>query len=183
IAEAGVPGYDTSSWFAFFVPAKTPAEIISKMHADTVAALAEAQIRAKLDALGVVVVGSTPEQLRTHLQAEMKRAAPRLKAANIRVSEVSRAAARTGSPQQRKVKREEGRDEETNDHHDAWHRQLFDLRGHGPRRRNQGSLHPGHRGGISRVGAAIRKGVRAQGHDAVHGDAPCQQALGSRRDL
>ena len=31
IAEAGVPGYDTSSWFAFFVPAKTPPEIIQKM--------------------------------------------------------------------------------------------------------------------------------------------------------
>ena len=87
IAEAGVPGYDTSSWFAFFVPAKTPPEIIRKMHADTVAALAEPQIRAKLDALGVVVVGSTPEQLGTHLKAEMERWAPVIKAANIKVSE------------------------------------------------------------------------------------------------
>jgi len=87
IAEAGVPGYDTSSWFAFFVPAKTPPEIIRKMHADTVAALAEPQIRAKLDALGVVVVGSTPEQLGTHLKAEMERWAPVIKAADIKVSE------------------------------------------------------------------------------------------------
>jgi tripartite-type tricarboxylate transporter receptor subunit TctC len=87
IAEAGVPGYDTSSWFAFFVPAKTPPEIIRKMYADTVAALAEPQIKAKLDALGVVVVGSTPEQLGTHLKAEMERWAPVIKAANIKVSE------------------------------------------------------------------------------------------------
>jgi tripartite-type tricarboxylate transporter receptor subunit TctC len=87
IAEAGVPGYDMSSWFAFFVPAKTPPEIIRKMHADTVVALAEPQIRAKLDVLGVVVVGSTPEQLGMHLQAEMERWAPVIKAANIRVSE------------------------------------------------------------------------------------------------
>lgn len=87
IAEAGVPGYDTSSWFAFFVPAKTPPEIIRKMHTDTVAALAEPQIRAKLDALGVVVVGSTPEQLGTHLKAEMERWAPVIQAANIKVSE------------------------------------------------------------------------------------------------
>ena len=87
IAEAGVPGYDTSSWFAFFVPAKTPPEIIRKMHADTVAALAEPQIRAKFDALGVVVVGSTPEQLGTHLKAEMERWAPVIKAATIKVSE------------------------------------------------------------------------------------------------
>ncbi len=87
IAESGIPGYDTSSWFAFFVPAKTPPEIIAKMHADTVAALAEPQIRAKLDALGVIVVGSSPEQLGAHLKAEMERWAPVIKAANIRVNE------------------------------------------------------------------------------------------------
>ncbi len=87
IAESGVPGYDTSSWFAFFVPAKTPPEIIAKMHTDSVAVLAEPQIRAKLDALGVVVVGSTPEQLGAHLKAEMERWAPVIKAANIRVNE------------------------------------------------------------------------------------------------
>jgi tripartite-type tricarboxylate transporter receptor subunit TctC len=57
------------------------------MHADTVAALAEPQIRAKLDALGVIVVGSTPEQLGAHLKAEMERWAPVIKAANIRVNE------------------------------------------------------------------------------------------------
>jgi tripartite-type tricarboxylate transporter receptor subunit TctC len=87
IAESGVPGYDMSSWFAFFVPAKTPPEIIRKMHADTVAVLAEPQVRAKLDALGVVVVGSTPEELGAHLKAEMERWAPVIKAANIKVNE------------------------------------------------------------------------------------------------
>jgi len=87
IAEAGVPGYDTSSWFAFFVPAKTPPEIIGKMHADAVAALAEPQIKAKLEQLGVVVIGSTPEQLGAHIQAEMEKWAPVIKAANIRISE------------------------------------------------------------------------------------------------
>jgi len=63
IAEAGLPDYDMSSWFAFFLPAKTPPAIIRKIHGDTVAALAEPPIRAKLDALGVIVVGSTPEAL------------------------------------------------------------------------------------------------------------------------
>jgi tripartite-type tricarboxylate transporter receptor subunit TctC len=87
IAEAGVPGYDTSSWFAFFVPAKTPADIVRKMHADTVAALAEPAIKAKLDQLGVMVVGSTPEELGTHLKTEMEKWAPVIKAANIKVNE------------------------------------------------------------------------------------------------
>jgi tripartite-type tricarboxylate transporter receptor subunit TctC len=87
IAEAGVPGYDTSSWFAFFVPAKTPPEIVRKMHADTVAALAEPAIKAKLDQLGVMVVGSTPEELGAHLKTEMEKWAPVIKAANIKVNE------------------------------------------------------------------------------------------------
>jgi tripartite-type tricarboxylate transporter receptor subunit TctC len=87
IAEAGVPGYDTSSWFAFFVPAKTPPEIIQKIHADTVAVLAEPAIKAKLDVLGVVIVGSTPEALGAHLKDEMDKWGPVIKAANIKVSE------------------------------------------------------------------------------------------------
>jgi tripartite-type tricarboxylate transporter receptor subunit TctC len=87
IAEAGVPGYDTSSWFAFFVPARTPPDIIRKMHSDTVAVLAEPPIKAKLDALGVVVIGSTPQELGAHLKAEMDKWGPVIKAANIKVNE------------------------------------------------------------------------------------------------
>jgi tripartite-type tricarboxylate transporter receptor subunit TctC len=87
IAEAGIPGYDTSSWFAFFVPAKTPPEIIRKIHVDTVAVMAEPAIKAKLDALGVVIVGSTPAALATHLKDEMDKWGPVIKAANIKVNE------------------------------------------------------------------------------------------------
>jgi tripartite-type tricarboxylate transporter receptor subunit TctC len=87
IAEAGVPGYETSSWFAFFMPAKTPPEIVRKVHADTVAALAEPAIKAKLDTLGVIIVGSTPEALAAHLKSEMDKWGPVIKAANIKVSE------------------------------------------------------------------------------------------------
>jgi tripartite-type tricarboxylate transporter receptor subunit TctC len=87
IAEAGVPGYDTSSWFAFFVPAKTPPAIVRRMHADTVGVLAEPAIKAKLDKMGVIIVGSTPEALGAHLKEEMDKWAPVIKAANIRVTE------------------------------------------------------------------------------------------------
>jgi tripartite-type tricarboxylate transporter receptor subunit TctC len=87
IAEAGVPGYDTSSWFAFFVPARTPPEIIRKLHADTVAVLAEPPIKAKLDQLGMITVGSTPDALAAQLKAEMEKWAPVIRAAGIKVSE------------------------------------------------------------------------------------------------
>jgi tripartite-type tricarboxylate transporter receptor subunit TctC len=85
IAEAGVPGYDTSSWFAFFVPARTPPEIIKRMRADIVAVLAEPPIRAKLDQQGLIPIGSTPEELGAHFKAEMEKWAPVIKAAGIKV--------------------------------------------------------------------------------------------------
>jgi tripartite-type tricarboxylate transporter receptor subunit TctC len=49
--------------------------------------LAEPPIRAKLDALGVVVVGSTPAALGAHLKAEMDKWGPVIKAAAIKVNE------------------------------------------------------------------------------------------------
>jgi len=40
MAEAGIPGYEVTSWHGLFVPAKTPPEIVKKMSLDTIAALA-----------------------------------------------------------------------------------------------------------------------------------------------
>jgi tripartite-type tricarboxylate transporter receptor subunit TctC len=56
IAEAGVPGFDVSSWYALFVPARTPPAIIAKFHADVVTALSDPIIRERLEQLGVAVV-------------------------------------------------------------------------------------------------------------------------------
>jgi tripartite-type tricarboxylate transporter receptor subunit TctC len=88
IAEAGVPGFDVSSWYAFLAPARTPPEIIAKMHADTAAALADPVTKERLEQqLGIVVVGSTPAELAAHLKSEMDKWGPVIKAANIKVNE------------------------------------------------------------------------------------------------
>ena len=60
IAEAGVPGFDVSSWFGFFVPVRTPQEIIAKLNADTNAALAHASVKPRFDDLGATPRGTTP---------------------------------------------------------------------------------------------------------------------------
>lgn len=65
-----VPGFDVSSWFAFFAPAKTPKDIIAKMHADTKTALADAVVADKLGKLGAEIVGSSPTELAAFLKAE-----------------------------------------------------------------------------------------------------------------
>jgi tripartite-type tricarboxylate transporter receptor subunit TctC len=87
VAESGVPGFDVSSWFAFFVPAKTPRPIVDKLQADTAAVLAEPAIKERIQNLGIKVQSSTPEQLAAHLKAEMDKWGPVIKSAGITARE------------------------------------------------------------------------------------------------
>src|SRR4051812_13261863 len=79
-----VPGYDVSSWFALFVAAKTPGEIVAKLNADATAALHHPQVQQRYAQLGATVVASTPSELAVHLKAEMDRWGPIIKAAGIK---------------------------------------------------------------------------------------------------
>jgi tripartite-type tricarboxylate transporter receptor subunit TctC len=87
IAESGLPGFDVSSWFAFFVPASTPPAIIRKIHADTTGVLAEPAIKSRMEHLGVAPASSTPAELAAHLKSEMDKWAPVIKQAGISVGE------------------------------------------------------------------------------------------------
>ena len=79
-----VPGFDVSSWYAFLVPVKTPAEIVKKLHADTVAILREPAIKSKLEQVGVMAIGSTPAELAAQLKSETEMWGPVIKAAGIK---------------------------------------------------------------------------------------------------
>ena len=85
IAESGVPGFDVSSWFGFFLPAKTPKEIIAKLNADTNAALAHPSVKSRFDDLGATPKGTTPEQLAAFLKSEIEKWGPVIREAKIRV--------------------------------------------------------------------------------------------------
>jgi tripartite-type tricarboxylate transporter receptor subunit TctC len=87
IAESGVPGFNVSSWYALFAPAKTPPDIIRKLNADILTALADPTTRARLEQLGVTVVGSTPEELGRLLKSEMDKWGPIIKEAGITIRE------------------------------------------------------------------------------------------------
>jgi tripartite-type tricarboxylate transporter receptor subunit TctC len=84
IAET-VPGFDVSSWFGFFLPVKTPKEIIAKLNADTNAALAHPSVKSRFDDLGATPKGTTPEQLAAFLKSEIDKWGPVIKEAKIRV--------------------------------------------------------------------------------------------------
>ena len=79
-----VPGYDVSSWFALFVAARTPPEIVARLHQDAVAALNHPPVKARYAQLGATVVGSSPSELATFLQVEIDRWGPVIKAAGIK---------------------------------------------------------------------------------------------------
>lgn len=63
VDESGLPGFFFNSWFAILAPAGTPKEIVSRLHSEVVKALADADVRRKLEELGFAVRGSSPEQL------------------------------------------------------------------------------------------------------------------------
>lgn len=85
IAEAGVPGFDVTSWFAFFYQAKTPPEIIAKVNADTRAALDHPAVKNRLLELGAEPSGTTPEGLAAYLKAEIDKWGPVITDAKIRI--------------------------------------------------------------------------------------------------
>jgi tripartite-type tricarboxylate transporter receptor subunit TctC len=86
MAEAGVPGYEASSWHALFVPAKTRPEIVSKMSADTVKALADPTARNKLERAGYTVLGSSPDELQTLLRSEIDKWSAVIKTVEIKIN-------------------------------------------------------------------------------------------------
>jgi tripartite-type tricarboxylate transporter receptor subunit TctC len=85
IAESGVPGFDVSSWFGFFVPVKTPRDVIAKINADTNAALAHPSVKPRFDDLGATPKGSTPAELAAFLKSEIDKWGPVIQDAKIRV--------------------------------------------------------------------------------------------------
>jgi tripartite-type tricarboxylate transporter receptor subunit TctC len=70
MAEAGVPGFDISNWFAYFVPAGTPPDAIGKLNAEINRALKLQDVKEKLASLGAEAVGSSPEELVKFARAE-----------------------------------------------------------------------------------------------------------------
>ena len=86
--ETGVPGLYMSGWFGFFAPKGTPKDVIAKLNAATVEALADPVIQKRLTELGLDVAPraqQTPEGLAAFQKAEIEKWWPIIKAAGIGV--------------------------------------------------------------------------------------------------
>ena len=86
VAAAGVPGYEALTIDAVLVPAKTPATIINRLNQEIVRALNEANAKQTLFNSGVVVVGSSPEELGIFLKSSVARWGKVIKDSGIRVN-------------------------------------------------------------------------------------------------
>jgi len=84
--EAGVPDFEVDSWYAMFVPAKTPRPIIDKLNAALNKVLADPAVKEKLLAQGSEAVGGTPEALGKVVADELPKWAKLAKDANIKVN-------------------------------------------------------------------------------------------------
>lgn len=84
IAEAGLSGYEASTWYALFAPGGTPAEVVRALHEVIAQALQRADVRERLLAQGADPSGNTPEELAAFVRSETVKWGKVIKAAGIR---------------------------------------------------------------------------------------------------
>jgi tripartite-type tricarboxylate transporter receptor subunit TctC len=85
VAASGFPGFEAWAWQGFVVPAGTGAGIIAKLRAAYVAAASQPETVAKLNAAGIDVLQSTPEELGAYMRSETEKWGKVIKDANIRL--------------------------------------------------------------------------------------------------
>jgi tripartite-type tricarboxylate transporter receptor subunit TctC len=81
--EAGFPDAEFPIWFGVFLPAKTPREIVSKLHDETLRALQSPKVKEKLASLGVDPMVMTPDEFQALVEQEIDTNAALVKAAGL----------------------------------------------------------------------------------------------------
>jgi tripartite-type tricarboxylate transporter receptor subunit TctC len=85
LCQGSAPGLVAINWWGVLMPAGTPKPIVDKLHADTVRALADADVRKRFADLGVEAVSSTPGEFSAFIKAEMEKYSKLIREANIKV--------------------------------------------------------------------------------------------------
>jgi len=73
VAESGVPGYESTLWYALLAPAGTPKPIVRRLHAETARVVHSPDVAEKLLGLGADPIGGSPEDLSKFLKTEIDR--------------------------------------------------------------------------------------------------------------
>jgi tripartite-type tricarboxylate transporter receptor subunit TctC len=85
MTEAGFPGFDeVGAWFGIVAPAGTPAPVIARLNDAVNKALAKADVKEKINKLGAVTTGGTPDAFKSFLEKDFVRWSTLIKAAGIK---------------------------------------------------------------------------------------------------
>lgn len=84
LTEAGYPGTEGDAWAGLFAPGGTPRVVVEKIHADVVAVLEQAEVRERLTALGLNVVGNKPDEFAAVIKADTAKWAAVIRTNNIK---------------------------------------------------------------------------------------------------
>ena len=84
VAEGGLPGYESVQWYGFLAPAKTPRDIIAKLHGDLVSVLQSPETKKRFATDAADTVGNTPEEFARHIQNELTKWAKVAREAGIK---------------------------------------------------------------------------------------------------
>jgi len=85
VAEAGLKGFEVNNWYGIFLPAGTPKDIVTRLNADVVKALAAPDVKKRLIEAGIVATSSSPEGFTAYVKAESTKWAKVIKDAGITV--------------------------------------------------------------------------------------------------
>ena len=84
INESGLKGYEATTWFGVFTPARTPKEIVTRLNLEIARILASAEVRERFINEGVEPMGGSPEQFSAFIRDEIDKYAKVMKAANLK---------------------------------------------------------------------------------------------------
>jgi tripartite-type tricarboxylate transporter receptor subunit TctC len=84
IAEAGVPGYEFTQWYALLAPAKTPREIVAILNAALLKSMHDSDVKARVGSEGGVFTPQTPEQFSAFLSTELQKNAKTIRDAGLK---------------------------------------------------------------------------------------------------
>lgn len=85
-AESGLDDFDINSWVGLVAPAKTPSAVIERLNQELNAALADAEVRTKLEAAGIVATPGSAESLASTIRQELAMYGKVVKTAGIRLN-------------------------------------------------------------------------------------------------
>jgi tripartite-type tricarboxylate transporter receptor subunit TctC len=86
VDEAGVKGYEATTWYGILVPAGTPRAIITRLNAESVKVIHLPDVKERLESSGFAGIGSTPEAFGSYLRSEIEKWGKVIRAAGVRIN-------------------------------------------------------------------------------------------------